>query len=67
MPEDNKNRPDLIAYAVSAGNEDRKYFNRLGAAWANSKGGYGIRLFALPVDGEIVLLPPTEQPEPEGS
>jgi hypothetical protein len=64
MPEENKNRPDLIAYAVSKG-ELKSHFHQIGAAWANTKGGYGLRLFALPVDGEIVLLPPSDNSEPE--
>lgn len=67
MSENNHNRPDLIAYSVTEGSGDKKFFNRLGAAWANAKGGYGIRLFGLPTNGEIVLLPPSEKPdEPKG-
>jgi len=65
MPKENR-RPDLIVYAVNqakgSGKEEVKpYFNQVGAAWANSKDGYNIRLFALPVDGELVLLPPRSQ------
>jgi hypothetical protein len=54
-----KNRPDLIAYTIVK-NGDREFFNRIGAAWSNSKGGCSLRLFALPVSGEILLLPPKE-------
>lgn len=55
-----KNRPDLIAYSVTQTSE-KNYFNRVGVAWQNSKGGYQIKLEAFPVNGELVLLPPREQ------
>jgi hypothetical protein len=59
-------KPDLIAYTVTK-HGDRDFFNRVGAAWSNSKGGCSLRLFALPVSGEIVLLPPKEdESEPTG-
>lgn len=58
-----KKHPDLIAYTVTEGSE-KSHFHRIGAAWANSKGGYGLRLHALPVNGEIVLLPPRGDDEP---
>lgn len=52
-------RPDLTAYTVTrSGKED--YYHRIGAAWQNSKGGYKIKLHAMPLDGEILLLPPRE-------
>jgi hypothetical protein len=54
-----QNKPDLYAYTVT-GPQDKPFFTRIGAAWKNKKGGYGIRLEALPVNGEIVLLPPKE-------
>lgn len=57
-----KNTPPLIAYAVKE-NEGKSHFTRIGAAWPNSKGGFGIRLDALPVGPEIVLLPPQEREE----
>ena len=53
-------QPDLVAYSVS-GAEVKSYFNRVGAAWANKRGGYNVRLDALPVNGELVLLPPREE------
>jgi len=63
MSETNPNHPDLIAYTVTKPEGGKPRFHSIGAAWANSKGGYGIRLHALPLDGEIVLLPPSQQDE----
>ncbi len=58
MGQSNQNRkPDLIAYTVT-GSGDNAFFYRIGAAWANSKGGFQIKLAANPINGEIVLLPP---------
>jgi hypothetical protein len=53
-------QPDLKAFVVTKYG-DKSFFNEIGAAWKNSKGGYSIRLNALPVNGEIVLLPPKEK------
>lgn len=57
MTDDAKKQPDLIAYTVRE-SDGKSFFTRIGAAWTNAKGGYGIRLDALPLGGEIVLLPP---------
>ena len=59
---DNDNQPDFHAYAVSKSG-DKSHYTRIGAAWANARGGYGIRLNALPVNDEIVLFPPREEAE----
>ncbi len=57
-------KPALIAYAVTdTGDEGKSFFNRIGVAWANSKGGYKIILAATPVNGEILLLPPKDKDE----
>ena len=59
--ENTPKRPDLIAYAVTErGKEAEKkpFFHDIGAAWANSKGGYSLKLVSLPVNGEIALFPP---------
>ena len=50
-------KPDLIAYVVSQSGE-KSYYHRIGAAWRNSKGGARLVLEALPVNGEVLLLPP---------
>jgi hypothetical protein len=62
-----KNKPDLIAYTVTK-NGIREFFNQIGAAWTNSKGGCSVKLYALPVNGDILLLPPKEgtgEPSPK--
>lgn len=60
------NRPALVAWHVTERGRGRKFWNRLGAAWAH-KEGEGITLFldAIPVgfDGRIVLLPPKADEE----
>ena len=53
-------QPTLHAFTVTESN-GKRFFHEIGAAWPNSKGGYSLRLHALPVNGEIVLLPPKEQ------
>jgi len=53
-------KPELIAFVATEGKDEKSFFTRIGAAWANSKGGFNIKLEALPVGGEIVLLPPKE-------
>ena len=64
MTEETNKQPGLIAYAVRQSGE-KSYFTRIGAAWPNSKGGFGLRLDALPVNGEIVLFPPREEDDAE--
>ena len=59
MMHETSNQPELIAYAVRQSG-DKSHFTRIGAAWRNKKNGFGLRLDALPVNGEIVLLPPKE-------
>lgn len=59
MSQKKNNKPDLIAYVVTE-NGDKSYFNRIGAAWCNSKGGAKVLLDAFPIDGELLLLPPRE-------
>ncbi len=52
-------KPELIAYTVT-GTGENTFFHKIGAAWANKKGGFQIKLAANPINGEIVLLPPKE-------
>ena len=59
-----KKRPDLNAYVVT-GTAEKPFYTKIGAAWKNKLGGYGIRLDALPVSGEIVLFPPKKEEEAE--
>jgi hypothetical protein len=53
-------KPDLIAYVVKE-NGEKSFYNRIGVAWKNSKGGVKIVLEAFPVSGELLLLPPREE------
>lgn len=62
MTEETKKQPALIAYSARE-SDGKSFFTRIGAAWPNAKGGFGIRLDALPINGEIVLLPPREDDE----
>lgn len=47
-------------------NNSKGFWTRVGVAFANKSGGWNIKLDALPVNGEIVLMPPKpkdEQPQ----
>lgn len=59
MTKETGKRPELIAYTVTQSGEENR-FHRIGAAWENRKGGYKIKLHAMPLDGEILLLPPKD-------
>lgn len=64
----NKRKPDMNVFVVT-GTAEKPFYTKIGGAWKNKLGGYGIRLECLPVNGEIVLFPPREdeveqQPEP---
>ncbi len=60
--ESTNKKPDLVAYQVSESGE-KSYYHRIGAGWTNSKGGVKVKLDALPVNGEILLLPPKARDE----
>jgi hypothetical protein len=59
------NSPALIAYHVTE-NGKKTYWTRIGAAWPNKKGGYQVKLETIPVNGELVLLPPKATEKTEG-
>ena len=48
-------------HSAIEGKKDQNYWTRLGAAWANNKGGFNIKLNAVPLNGELVLLPPKDE------
>ena len=53
-----KQKPSLIAYAVS-GEGDKAFWTRIGTAWPHKSGeGFSIDLTAFPIGGRIVLMPP---------
>lgn len=61
MTSDNQNKnqnraPSHIAYQVREGEENKSYFNRIGAMWAHKDGeGFNIQLDSLPVDGKVTV------------
>jgi hypothetical protein len=57
MSNDNESkRPSHIAYQVREGDENKSYFNRIGAAWTHKDGeGMTIQLDSLPVDGKVTV------------
>ena len=57
MSTQNEKTPVLIAYQTTQG-KDKTFWRQIGAAWPNRKGGFQVKLDALPVNGELVLLPP---------
>lgn len=59
-------KPNLRAFVATQSGE-RSYFTEIGAAWKNKKGGFTIKLNALPVSGEIILLPPKDKQQDETS
>jgi hypothetical protein len=55
-----KKHPAFIAHTVRETSEGRNYWNRVGAAWANKNGkGFVLQLEAVPLDGRVVLMPPS--------
>jgi len=56
--------PSHIAYQVRGREGQQGYFTRVGAAWPNKKGtGFNIQLDAVPLNGRITLLIPSEKAE----
>ncbi len=55
----NASKPDYIAYNVVEGSDDKKIWNRVGAAWTHGDGdGINIVLDSLPLSGKISLRVP---------
>ena len=51
-------------------NGGKGFWFRIGTGWPNKAGGWNIKLDALPVNGEIVLMPPKpkdDQPQRQDS
>lgn len=54
--ENQKRSPSHIAYQVREGEDNKSYFNRIGAVWAHKDGeGFNIQLDSIPVDGRITV------------
>ena len=55
-------QPTHIAYAVRDREQQKAIFTRIGAAWPTKDGkGFNIQLDALPTDGRLTLLVPSEK------
>lgn len=49
-------RPSHIAYQVREGDDNKSYFNRIGAVWQHKDGeGFNIQLDSVPVDGKVTV------------
>ncbi len=60
--EDEPKRPSFIAYQVREGEDNKAYFNRVGAAFPHKDGeGHDVLLDALPVGGRVTLRTPQER------
>lgn len=59
----NKKKPAFRAISVHK-REGKDIFAEVGAAWANSKGGFTLRLNALPLGDTILLRPVQEEEQP---
>ncbi len=56
--------PAYIAYHIRGKEGEKGFFTRIGAAWPHRDGkGFNIQLDALPTDGRITLLVPSEKKE----
>lgn len=56
QPKTQNRGPSHIAYQVREGEENKSYFNRIGAAWAHKDGeGFNLQLDSLPVDGRVTI------------
>jgi hypothetical protein len=56
--------PTHFAYAVRERKDQKGFFTKIGAAWANADGrGFSIQLDAVPLDGRITLRLASEQRE----
>jgi hypothetical protein len=60
-----KKAPALIAYHVRDGGE-KSYWDRIGAGFAHKNGrGFDVVLDAMPLNGRITLVVPSEKPAAE--
>ena len=56
MSNDHDKRPSHIAYQVREGDDNKSYFNRIGAVWQHKDGeGFNIQLDSVPVDGKATV------------
>ena len=55
-------KPQLRAF-VSTKNGEKNFYHEIGAAWELKNGGYSVKLYATPINGEMVLFPVKEKEE----
>lgn len=60
-----KELPTFDVFTVKAprNRSGKPYWTKIGGAWPNEKGGYNIELNAMPIEPQIILLPPREANE----
>lgn len=56
------NLPAFNAFTVKdRGGDQKPFWIKVGAAWAHEKGeGYTLQLDAVPIDGKVVLIMPSD-------
>ena len=54
-------RPSYDVFVSTKGKDDKSFYNKVGAAWNVASEGISIKLFALPVSGELILFPPKSE------
>jgi hypothetical protein len=64
--ETSSKRPTHRIFAVTKGQDDKRFWKEIGAAWAHKSGkGFNLKLDYLPLNGaEIVMLEPSAEQAP---
>lgn len=52
---ENSKKPSHLAYTVSEGKNDQRYWTKIGAAWPAKDDGLTLQLDAIPRDGRVNL------------
>lgn len=56
-------KPDYNAFTVIERDGDKKdFWQQVGVAFKNAGGSISVKLNALPINGELVLMEPTKKP-----
>lgn len=61
MCESSNKKPTLYAYQVRETGNGNSFWNRIGAVWPTSNGGFTIQLESVPLDGRIVCQKPKNE------
>ena len=63
-PSTTSKSPSHIVYQIRGKAGEKRFFNRVGAAWPTKNGnGFNIQLDAVPLDGKLTLCPASEAKE----